>query len=91
MRYAFYAYYAYLAIPHCSIKNLRFEKKWQYVDIAFICAAVLFLRHTETYLYPFVSKTECCDFYFFYLQLMFQKTPPMNVEPDPCLIPAPLA
>lgn len=74
--YAFYAYYAYLALLHCSMKNVHFGRKWQYVGIAFIYATVLFLGHTETYLYPFVSKTKCCDFYFFSLQLMFQKTPP---------------
>lgn len=73
---AFYAYYAYLAVLHCSMKNVHFGKKWQYVGIAFIYATVLFLGHSETYLYPFVSKTKCCDFYFFYLQLMFLKTPP---------------
>lgn len=72
--YAFCAYYAHLTIPHCSIKNVRFGEKWQYVGIAFIYATVLFLGHTETYLRPFVSKTKCCDLYFFSLQLMFQKT-----------------
>lgn len=74
--YALYAYYAHLAIPHCSIKNVHFGKKWQCVWTAFIYATVLFLGHTETNLYPFVSKTKCCDFYFFSLQLMFQSTPP---------------
>lgn len=39
---------------------------------------------------PFVSKTECYDFSFSYLQLMLQKKP-LNAEPDSCLIPAPLA
>lgn len=84
--YEFYIYYAYLAILHCSIKNVHFGKKWQYVGTAFIYATIPFLGPTETY--PFVSKTKCCDFLYLLLAANVPENSPMNVEPDPCLIPA---